>query len=280
MNQQDLDKSDVVPMQCPMHHQHAAAQTAVPGLLRVSEVRLQYAADSAMGQVVEWIDEFLAAQHPELGRKGSVCPFVPTALTLDTIWMAEITDSHPDMERVKEVMGQFREIFLNIEPRQMPNAINKAIIVVFSNLDIANAAMVDDVQLSLKKSYVDMGLMLGEFHANNQSPGLRNAAFFPLRGPIPMLGMRHMVDSDLPFLMRADYSPEERASFLRSYVTCMAGNTSANKFELALNGMVEAEIEKWKIQSAQIASETPTLCANCEGETTQGPEETVEGQYA
>jgi hypothetical protein len=87
-----------------------------------------------------------------------------------------------------------------------------------------------------------MGLMLGEFHANNESPGLRNPDFRPLRSPIPMLAIRHMVDSDLPFLIRETYAPEERSAFLRSYLFRLGGALSQVQLNEALDELIVAEV--------------------------------------
>ena len=44
-------------------------------------------------------------------------------------------------------------------------------------------------------------LMLGQFHPLPPAePGLWNADFRPLRSPVPLLAIRHMVPTDLPFL--------------------------------------------------------------------------------
>jgi len=43
--------------------------------------------------------------------------------------------------------------------------------------------------------------MIGEFHANNNTPGLHNSEFFPLRTPYPTLTLRHMHPSDVVFLI-------------------------------------------------------------------------------
>src|SRR5262249_49614221 len=139
----------------------------------------------------------------------------------------------------------YRNVFLETEPTSGPEAMNKAFLVVFPSLTAGGpegAALVDKVQASLKPYFVDMGLMLGEFHAANESPGLRNPAFRPLRSPIPMLAIRHMVESDLPFLIRKTYPPELRSLFLRSYLFRMGGMLSQAKFNEALNGVVAAEM--------------------------------------
>jgi hypothetical protein len=195
--------------------------------------------------VLDWIRGFLAHPHPQLGRKGSVCPFVPVALGFDTIWMAEVAETMPTFEHISAIITEYRNVFLETEPKSGPDAINKAFLLVFPSL-AANgadgAAIVDKVQASLKRYFVEMGLMLGEFHAGNQTPGLRNPDFRPLRSPIPMLAIRHMVESDLPFLIRESYPPKERASFLRSYLYRLGGVLSEDKFNLALNGLIAAEV--------------------------------------
>ena len=67
--------------------------------------------------------------------------------------------------------------------------------------------------------FVRRGLMLGEFHLRNNSPGLRNKNFFPLRTPVPCLALRHMVPTDLAFLDVSKYEPETRVSFLESFLS-------------------------------------------------------------
>lgn len=218
---------------------------APPRLMRFSEVEQDHAPVSSLGCIAAWVRTFLAQAHPHLGRNGSVCPFVPVALRFDTIWMTEVGDATPDFDRICQIITEYRDIFLQTEPTKGPDALNKAFLVVFPSL-AANgpegAAVVDNVQARLKKHFVDMGLMLGEFHAANETPGLRNPNFRPLRSPIPMLAIRHMVESDLPFLARDTYPAEERASFLRSYLFRLGGALSEGKFNEAVAALIAAEV--------------------------------------
>merc|ERR1719359_2143873 len=79
----------------------------------------------------------------------------------------------------------------------------RAVILVFPDVPINRAdKVIDDTQNRLKDDFVKDGLMLGEFHLLNNSAGLRNPDFYPLRTPYPCLALRHMVPSDLPFLKR------------------------------------------------------------------------------
>jgi hypothetical protein len=243
-----LTDTNPAPQKCPVSF-NTGKQPPAPAmderLMRVSEVARTSPQSSPLACVLEWMHEFLARAHPDLGRKGAVCPFVPLSLEQDFIWMAEIADGNATVDSIATVISRFRDLFLATEPTSGPDTINKAFVVVFPNLGTDGAGVIDEVQTRLKRDFVDMGLMLGEFHATNQSPGLRNADFRPLRSPIPMLAMRHMVDSDLPFLLRYVYKPDERSAFLRSYLFRLAGTLGQAKFDQALDGVIEAEIEKW-----------------------------------
>lgn len=222
---------------------------ALPRLLRASEILRDCAPDSPLRQALDWVRQSLTQPHPMLGRSGPVCPFVPVSLKLDVIWFVEIADPGISFESIASIITQYRDLFLAIEPTSGPDAIYKSFLTVFPSLagmGDAGPALVDKVQQSLKKYFVDMGLMLGEFHATNESPGLRNPEFRPLRSPVPMLAIRRMVDSDLPFLVREEvYSAKERSSFLRSYLSQLAGTLSQAKFDQALGRLIVAEIEIW-----------------------------------
>ena len=216
-----------------------------PRLMRISEINRNCGTMSPLKTVCNWINEFLASPHPQSGRLGSVCPFVPIALRLDTIWMAEVAETDPSYERISTIITDYRNVFLNTEPKSGPDAINKVFVVVFPSLGGSGcdgAAIIDKVQASLKRYFVEIGLMLGEFHAQNESPGLRNPEFRPLRSPIPMLAIRQMVESDLPFLIRDKYPPQERSSFLRSYLFRLGGTLSEVKFNEAVAGLIAAEL--------------------------------------
>ena len=212
-------------------------------LRRVSEVDTESKADSPLGSTIAWVRSFLARPHPDLGRAGPVCPFTPMALELDTIWMIEVAESTPDPQRIEDVIEQCRQVFVETEPREGPLSINKVIMVVFSGMSADDAPWIDALQAKLKPNFVDVGLMLGEFHSRNETPGLRNESFRPLRSPIPMLVIRHMVESDLPFMKRDTDTPEVRISYLRSYLRRLGASIRRNYFDQAMDALIEAEIE-------------------------------------
>jgi hypothetical protein len=223
--------------QAPMEHMDAIAGGR---LLRASDVQRDLPDDAPMAVILAWVNSFLARPHPDVGRPGPVCPFTPTALALDTIWLTEIEETDPDRDTIVRLIGQYRDLFLQIEPRSGPMAINKTILVVFPHLGGDAAKLIDEAQSELKASFVELGLMLGEFHADNESPGLRNPEFRPLRSPVPMLAIRHMVESDLPFLRRSIDEPGIRAAYLRSYLRRLGGTIRAKYLDQAVTSLAEA----------------------------------------
>jgi hypothetical protein len=246
-------------------HDHKTETAPVPNsehmlennLFSSSQVDGNKTAQPSLALIVDWVRNFLSKPHAELGRTGPVCPFTPQALNLDTIWLTEIADPNPDQERIAQIIGNYRDVFLQLEPKNGPSAINKAILIVFPFLGESGATLIDEVQASLKKRFVDVGLMLGEFHLANESPGLRNEKFRPLRSPIPMLAIRHMVESDLPFMRRSIDDAALRASYLRSYLRLLGPVLRRNYFEQAIEALVDAELEIRSKDPLSIASDKP-----------------------
>lgn len=219
-------------------------QPGRPRLMRVSEIDRECDPASPLRAIVGWIRAFLARPHPQLGRPGLVCPFVPGALKLDTIWLASMPDTAPTFEHISSIMTEYRHVFQQIEPRTGPEAMNKVFLLVFPALSAKGAegaAVIEEVHASLKPSFVEIGMLVGEFHAANEGEGLRNPDFRPLRSPLPMLAMRHLVESDLPFLTRDFYSPQLRSAFVRSYLFRLGGALSQAKFNEAVEALIAAE---------------------------------------
>jgi hypothetical protein len=253
-------QNDTAVKGCP----YAAARAAEPRLhvkddaarlYTFAEVEQTMAREHPLAMIAAWMRRFLARPHPELGRGGPVCPFVPGAISQDTIWLAAVNHGSADREAIKELAGRYREIFLDLEPKNGEGAMMKSILIVFPNVTTENAGIIDEVQLELKPQFVDSGLMLGEFHELNQGQGLRNPDFRPLRSPVPLLAIRFMVESDIPFLHRMMYPPALRARLIKSYIRRLGTTVNKNTFDIALEALVAAEIQMRTNDSVEIEAQ-------------------------
>lgn len=156
---------------------------------------------AALTTLVHWIRDFLCEPHRELGRGGNVCPYTAPALKRYTLWFTAITEENPSEETILEALQIYRDWFLELEPTDVNRAIFKSIIIAFPTINAEKAPeYIDAVQAALKSDFVRNGLMIGQFHEGCPEPGLHNADFRPLQSPIPLLAIRNMVRTDIPFL--------------------------------------------------------------------------------
>ena len=183
-----------------------------------------------------YLREFLAKPHPLVGRKGPVCPFVPGSLRMNAMYLS-VLKNKTTFEEVEKIARSFVNRFHSLEPKTGRKAAYKAVVLVFPDIALSDAHdIIDKVQLKLKPEFVAKGLMIGEFHRNNNAcmysncifaystrnlfvfaclGGLRNDNFYPLRTPIPSLAIRCIVPTDLVFLSPSKYDAKLRVEFLK-----------------------------------------------------------------
>ncbi len=152
-------------------------------------------------QALTWAAEFLGSPHPGLGRKGPVCPFIRHSFHQHLLYVTcrpEEDCASPDLRTaVRSVMDWFGP-FQEQAPHGSEHLVT--ILVVLPRIDRTSSEGLDALQASLKDELVLQGLMIGQFHPTCQAPGLWDPEFRPLQSPVPLLAVREMVPSDLPFL--------------------------------------------------------------------------------
>ncbi|MFF4987749.1 DUF6875 domain-containing protein [Streptosporangium saharense] len=166
-------------------------------------------------ETVVWAREYLCRPHPDLGRKGPVCPYAQTSLDRGVFYLA-VQPGTPDGDVVAEALDGYRDWFRALVTPPGTSPQYRTILVLFPDLPEAEAARtIDAAQRLLKPRYVGEGLMIGEFYPGPPpKAGLWNPDFLPLGSPVPMLVIRHMVATDFAFL-REDR--EQLAAYLERF---------------------------------------------------------------
>jgi hypothetical protein len=164
--------------------------------------------------IARWMTSYLMASHPDLGRPGEVCPFTSRAHRLDTIRIGVSLAASDDIAVIKgdmqDCMRQFSEIACDEATRHL-----RTVVVGFPNLnDDDGIGALRAAQGHLKLRCLWRGLMIGRFHPESDDQGLWNRDFRPMRSPIPLLAVRHLVRNDAPFALR---NPALLASYLCRY---------------------------------------------------------------
>ncbi len=157
----------------------------------------------ALHAVAEWITTFVVKPHKDLGRAGTVCPFVPGSLERKTLWLAPEQIADRDIPKVADLMRGYKRLLLDTRPTEGDEVIYNVIVVVFSDLPADRAQGVfDDVLQDLAvSSYVEDGILFGPYYEGNKAPAIYNASFRPFQSPAPFLFVRHGVTSDWKFFL-------------------------------------------------------------------------------
>ena len=157
----------------------------------------------ALRSVSEWVKGFVARPHKDLGRDGSVCPFVPGSLEHRSLFFAPEQIAGLDTPAVVELMDGYRRRFLDTPPTEGDDALSKTIIVLFTDLPAERAAgLFDDVLGQLAgPAYEEDGIVFGPFYKGNEGTAIYNSDFRPFQSPVPFLFVRYKVLSDWKFFV-------------------------------------------------------------------------------
>ena len=161
---------------------------------------------AALQAVADWIKTFVVKPHKDLGRAGTVCPFVPGSLERNVLWLApeQISDqSEPD---VVELMSRYKSLFLETQPTGGDEVDYKVIAVVFTDLpaDRAQGVFDDVVQHLAIPSYADEGILFGPYYKGNETTAIYNSKFRPFQSPVPFMFVRHGVLSEWKFFLDSE----------------------------------------------------------------------------
>ena len=160
----------------------------------------------ALHAVADWIKALVIKPHKDLGRAGSVCPFVPGSLERKTLWLAPEQLADRDVPAVVELMKGYRRLLLDTRPTDGDDVIYHVIVVVFSDLPAARAQglFAEVLQQLAVASYVEDGILFGPYYQGHAGTALYNSSFRPFQSPVPFVFVRHGVTGDWKFFLDDD----------------------------------------------------------------------------
>jgi hypothetical protein len=160
----------------------------------------------ALQAIADWIKSFVVKPHKDLGRAGTVCPFVSGSLERKSLWLAPEQVADRDVPEVVELMSGYKRLLLDTRPTEGDDVIYNVIVVVFTDLSAERAQGVfDDVIKNLAvPSYVEDGTLFGPYYEGNKGTAIYNSSFRPFQSPVPFLFVRHGVAGDWKFFLEDD----------------------------------------------------------------------------
>lgn len=198
MGRRDRDNGWATLATLVAHDRELAAD--LPPLSADSSLEMLSAGDETYDTVTEWLESYVTQPHPDLGRRGAVCPFVAPAISAGTVWIAAWRfDGEPSLERMKHALEESLQCF-QLLAWQKEKIDLATLIVTFPDLGREDWHLIDDGHAASKTMFVEAGTMLGQFHPECEAPAARNPAFPVNRAPIPLMAIRHIAAHDILFL--------------------------------------------------------------------------------
>jgi hypothetical protein len=160
----------------------------------------------ALQAVADWITTFVVKPHKDLGRAGTVCPFVPGSLERKVLWLAPEQIANQRDPDVAQLMNGYKRLFLETQPAGGNDAVYNVIVVVFTDMpaDRAQGVFDDVLQQLAVRSYADDGILFGPYYEGNKGTAVYNPGFRPFQSPVPFLFVRQGVISDWKFFLDND----------------------------------------------------------------------------
>ena len=178
-------------------------------------------------QGLQWLEEYIAQPHPQLGRDGAICPFVRSALLEDTVtFLTYGRIKHPTVAELRGILAREGvERIGRIVPD--PDGVDlTAVLVMFPELGVEYGDMIWAAYNGCLEALNGRGVMLGAFFPGSKQPGLDNPAFHPFQAPFPICVMRPMALRDIQFIMNEDGFREYRRRYAAQYeVGAVAAST-------------------------------------------------------
>jgi hypothetical protein len=159
-----------------------------------------------MRAIADWIHDYAVKPNKELGRAGTVCPFVPGALDRKALWLTVEQLGAGGVVRAVELMKNYKHELLEEPPHGDDEVNYNVICALFTDLDPKDApGIFNSVAEHLAvQSYVEDGVLFGPYYKGNPAPALHNPEFRPFESPVPFMFVRHGVVSDWKFFVDDD----------------------------------------------------------------------------
>jgi hypothetical protein len=158
---------------------------------------------AALQDIADWIKAFVLRPHEDLGRAGPVCPFLPSSLERNVLWLVPEQIGDRSGPEVVELMNGYKRLLLDTQPTDGNDVTYKVIVVVFTDLSADRAQGLFDnvVQQLAVPSYIEDGILFGPYYEGNEGAAIYNSSFRPFQSPVPFLFVRHGVTSDWKFFL-------------------------------------------------------------------------------
>lgn len=179
-----------------------------------------------------WMQRFIMQPHPDLGRKGAVCPFAKPAHDDRALLFCAFDAAEVSFDVYIDTLMRLPRIFERAakEQGEPSDLLSLAVFPLGLRAD-AYYKFIDCAHTILKPFFMECGLMLGEFHPASTVRGAHSATFRPMRADVPLFVIRAMALHDILFIDGESTSLGMRVHELECYLRWNAHRLPASEGE-------------------------------------------------
>ncbi|SED08947.1 hypothetical protein SAMN02787142_2532 [Burkholderia sp. WP9] len=158
---------------------------------------------ATFGAGLAWIQRFIMQPHPDLGRRGPVCPFARPAHEARAMHFCALDVGEMSFDVFIDVMMRLTYFFNRVAGNISGRSDLLSLCVFPRNLrEESYYKFIDCAHSMLKPFYMNAGLMLGEFHPLSAVRGAHSQMIFPMRSDVPIFVIRSIASHDISFIDR------------------------------------------------------------------------------
>lgn len=195
---------------------------------------------------LRWMQRFIMQPHPDLGRKGAVCPFAKPSHENEALLFSAFDATRMPFDAYIAALIRLPYLFDRVaKARTEPSELLSLAVFPIGLPDDAHYKFIDCAHAILKPFYMECGLMLGEFHPSSTVRGAHSATFRPMRADVPLFVIRAMALHDALFIDGESTPVGMRVHELECYLRWNAQRLSSTERE-----QVSARLAQRKAQLA------------------------------
>ncbi len=199
-----------------------------------------------------WIQRFIMQGHPDLGRKGAVCPFAKPSHEERALLFCAFDAAGMSFDSYIDTLMRMPRLFDQLaKARHEASDLLSLAIFPLGLRDDGYYKFIDCTHAILKPFYMECGLMLGEFHPSSIVRGAHSATFRPMRADVPLFVIRAMALHDILFIDSESTSLGMRVHELDCYLRWNTHRLPADEAE-----HIRARLAQRKAQLADDAVAT------------------------
>lgn len=202
-----------------------------------------------------WMQRFIMRPHPDLGRKGAVCPFAKPSHDERALLFSAFDCKDMPFDTYIAILMRLPYLFDRLaKARPEPSELLSLAVFPLDLQADAYYKFIDCAHVVLKPFFMECGMMLGEFHPTSTVRGAHSASFRPMRSDVPLFVIRAMALHDMLFIDGESTPLGMRVHELECFLRWNAQRLSAVERE-----RITARLEQRKAQLAADELVAPQL---------------------